>query len=218
MTFKGIGLDKLKDWVKAYVVEAGVLDAYPVGAIYVSTVATSPSELFGGTWEALEQGRVLIGQGTDYAAGSTGGEKEHAITAAEMPGHTHALGGSSSFSGSTGSAGSHSHTVRFLTPSSSADNWAGESVVANNSNGNAGFPAFFPRKQSQFTGTTYQSSNTVDSSNNPTTWSNTASGGSHSHSVSGTVTLSGNTGSSGSGEAVSLMQPYLAVYMWKRVA
>lgn len=29
------------------------LDAYPVGAVYTSTVSTSPADLFGGTWVAV---------------------------------------------------------------------------------------------------------------------------------------------------------------------
>ena len=29
------------------------LDAYPVGAVYTSTVSTSPASLFGGTWAAV---------------------------------------------------------------------------------------------------------------------------------------------------------------------
>lgn len=195
------------------------MDAYPVGAIYVSTVATSPSELFGGTWEALEQGRVLIGQGTDYAAGSTGGEKEHAITTAEMPGHTHALGGSSGVSGTTGTASSsHTHTVQFYQPPSSRSEWTGNTVSMTHPNGNCGFIGCLDRPQTEVTGEVWVSKST-NTTNNPEAYTKlTSSGSSHTHSFSGTVTLSGNTGSSGSGAAVSLMQPYLAVYMWKRVA
>lgn len=191
------------------------MDAYPVGAIYVSTVATSPSELFGGTWEVLEQGRVLIGQGTDYAAGSTGGEKEHAITASEMPAHNHALGGSSSFSGSTGSAGSHSHTVGALGDPTNGDIWDGTNNNAFKSDGWNAFPGFQNRLQTQHNSFSYRERPLKDGNHD---WYDVSSNGSHTHNISGTVTLSGNTGSSGSGEAVSLMQPYLAVYMWKRVA
>ncbi len=61
---------------------------YPVGSIYISTASTSPATLFGfGTWVAV-QGRVLVGAGTSdaaYAAGATGGESIHTLSAAELP-------------------------------------------------------------------------------------------------------------------------------------
>ena len=62
--------------------------AYPVGAIYISTVNTSPASLFGGTWEQLKD-RFLLGAGDTYSAGSTGGEAEHTLTDGEMPAHSH---------------------------------------------------------------------------------------------------------------------------------
>lgn len=76
-----------------------MLEIYPVGAIYTSTVATSPASLFGGTWEQLKD-RFLLGAGDSYAAGSTGGEAEHTLIKLEMPTHYHnayclGLGGSS---------------------------------------------------------------------------------------------------------------------------
>lgn len=68
------------------------LDAYPVGSFYFSQNSTSPATLFGGTWEQLEQGRVLLSQGTNYPAGSKGGEATHTLTVAEMPKHSHTRG------------------------------------------------------------------------------------------------------------------------------
>ena len=61
---------------------------YPVGAIYMSTVSTSPASLFGGTWEQLEN-RFLLGAGSSYSAGATGGEATHILTESEMPEHEH---------------------------------------------------------------------------------------------------------------------------------
>jgi hypothetical protein len=58
---------------------AGALAAYPVGAIFTSTVATSPSVSLGGTWVSFGAGRVLVGidsTDTDFdTAQETGGNK-----------------------------------------------------------------------------------------------------------------------------------------------
>ena len=69
---------------------------YPVGAIYISTVATNPNTLFGfGTWVAYATGRTLIGVDADQSefatAGSTGGTKTHTLSTAEMPAHGHTV-------------------------------------------------------------------------------------------------------------------------------
>lgn len=63
---------------------------YPVGAIYISTVSTSPAILFGGTWQQI-QGRFLLAAGGGYAAGGTGGAATHTLTAAELPAHSHGI-------------------------------------------------------------------------------------------------------------------------------
>ena len=69
--------------------------AFPVGSVYISTVATNPSTLLGyGTWASLGDGQMLV----NYKSGdadfgtllATGGEKKHVLTVAEMPLHQHA--------------------------------------------------------------------------------------------------------------------------------
>lgn len=75
------------------------LDAYPVGAIYLSVNSTSPATLFGGTWEQLEN-RFLLGAGSDYTAGATGGEATHTLTINEMPSHNHGFKRTTSATGS----------------------------------------------------------------------------------------------------------------------
>lgn len=83
---------------------------YPVGSIYISTVSTNPSELFGfGTWEAMPAGRVLLAQGKvetenythNFVAGETGGEFVHQLTVGEMPTHSHEA--------TTNTTGNHHH-------------------------------------------------------------------------------------------------------------
>jgi hypothetical protein len=53
---------------------------YPVGAIYMSVDPTSPSALFGGTWESLKD-RFLLGAGDTYSAGTTGGSADAVVVA-----------------------------------------------------------------------------------------------------------------------------------------
>jgi len=71
------------------------LDAYPVGTVYISVLQTSPQELFGGTWEAYGQGRVLAGKKDDdpdfNTPGHTGGAKSAVMTQAQLVGHEHQI-------------------------------------------------------------------------------------------------------------------------------
>ena len=73
---------------------------YPVGSIYLSTLATNPATLFGfGTWAAFGAGKVLVGQDTGDETfdvlEETGGSKDaiivshtHTATVTD-PGHIH---------------------------------------------------------------------------------------------------------------------------------
>lgn len=146
------------------------LTNYPVGSIYMSVNSTSPSTLFGGTWEAMPAGRVLLAQGTaswgTYNAGATGGEATHQLTVGEMPSHNH----------------------------SASSNWTGEhthGIQAQAQNGADNYISYF------------------ESVRNLRTFYTNSAGG-HSH----TITVNNN----GSSQAHNNMQPYLAVYMWKRTA
>ena len=67
---------------------------YPVGSIYISTVAGNPAARFGGTWVQIKD-TFLLSAGDTYNAGATGGEAEHLLTSSEMPPHTHKIGVSS---------------------------------------------------------------------------------------------------------------------------
>lgn len=63
---------------------------HPVGSIFQSTDATSPADLFGGTWEQVKD-VFLLAAGDSHEAGSTGGEETHTLTKAEIPDHAHTL-------------------------------------------------------------------------------------------------------------------------------
>jgi hypothetical protein len=71
-------------------VTAGLAAAYPVGAIFLSTVSTNPSTLLGfGTWVAYGTGRMLISADATYTAGSTGGSATTTLITANLPAHSH---------------------------------------------------------------------------------------------------------------------------------
>lgn len=65
-----------------------LLNAYPVGSIYLSVNSTSPASLFGGTWTQLKD-RFLLGCGDTYSNNKTGGAAEVTLTTNQMPKHRH---------------------------------------------------------------------------------------------------------------------------------
>ena len=78
------------------------LTVYPVGAIYMSVSNTTlPGDLFGGTWESIGQGRMLVGfddatenADTDFTtAEATSGSKAVTLSTANLPAHDHNIVG-----------------------------------------------------------------------------------------------------------------------------
>ncbi len=66
------------------------LKIYPVGAVYISTVNTSPATLFGGNWTAIGGGRVLqTVNGSSPAAGQNYSGNSRNITVGNLPSHNH---------------------------------------------------------------------------------------------------------------------------------
>ena len=66
---------------------------YQIGDIFLSFNDRNPSLKFGGTWELVAKGKTLVGVDTSdtnfNTVKKTGGEKNHTLTIAEMPQHTH---------------------------------------------------------------------------------------------------------------------------------
>lgn len=101
-----MALGELKNGIgpDAYAIYQQVLAAvverdHPVGSMYISENATSPAELYGGTWERIE-GRFIMGASDTYPAGSTGGEAEHS--------HAYAVTYISNYGGIVGGSGDYS--------------------------------------------------------------------------------------------------------------
>ena len=99
----------LKEYT-ALLIKSTKLLSWPVGSIYTSTKPTDPHELFGGTWEPI-QDTFLWCAGPEHAAGTTGGEEKHTLTVEESPQHTHKV---AAFTGGDGDIGEYD--ARFLSP------------------------------------------------------------------------------------------------------
>ena len=213
---------------------------YPVGSIYMSAVNVSPASFLGGTWQAIEQGRMLMAAGSSWQAGTTGGAAYHALTVAEMPAHDHSAvetaAGGHTHGASTGSAGAHSHSGS--TNSTGNHYHTGQTGAAG---AHAHNMNIFWFKNPQEGGACDSGSgqmaihnfNTstdgLHSHGFSTSWSgehahslSIASAGAHTHSVAiaaaGAHTHAITIGKTGSGAAFSILPPYIAVYMWRRTA
>ena len=86
-----MALGELKNGIgpDAYAIYQQVLAAvverdHPVGSPYISESATSPAELYGGTWERIED-RFIMGASDTYPAGSTGGSATKTIAKTNLP-------------------------------------------------------------------------------------------------------------------------------------
>ena len=143
------------------------LDYYPVGSIYISVTNTNPGTIFGGTWVAFGEGKTLVGVDTTQEEFDTvekaGGEKEHTLTIAEMPSHTHIQN-------------PHFHWVTSRMNSNGTE--AGSGFQINNRNGGSGSSNYYINS-SGTNNAGYQSGQSVGALN--TTATNQNTGGSETH-------------------------------------
>jgi len=177
-------------------VSAAVQAAYPVGSIYMNaSVSTNPGTLLGfGTWSVIASGQMLLGNGSGYTAGSTGGSATTTLYTANLPSHTHGASGLSASSSTSISINDPGHAHQIVDPTA---------YVFLGNNGNNGTSA----KGAGTSGPTY--TNTASA----TTGLN---GGNVTANT--TTSISGSTAAAGSGTAVTTISPYLVVYMWQRTA
>ena len=176
------------------------LAMYPVGSIYLSVNNVNPGTIFGGTWEQI-QDRFLLAAGNTYAGGATGGTASHTHTSAA---HTHTT---AEHTLTVSEIPSHRHTPsnydtagsetghkrQFTTNLSTGSDSVGRRTHATGSAGHV-----------------MSAKNSDDITSVPYT-SYVGGGGSHNHGNTGSTTPS-DTGSSSS------LPPYLAIYVWKRIA
>ena len=100
-------------WKKFKEYISSPLDAYPIGAYYISSSPTSPATLFGGTWVQVKDRMILAVGDTYNSAGLTGGSATTKLVVNNIPSHNHSCGttGNHSHTGTTSWGGEHTHTV-----------------------------------------------------------------------------------------------------------
>lgn len=154
--------------------------------------------------------RFIVGAGSTYSVGSTGGANSVTLTTAQIPAHNHSVtvnsGGSHNHSASTGSAGSHSHSGStnstgnhrhswiYRTGSGSATGYSSQPTTSGNGQSNSTQSLWTNNTGMQSTGS-HSHSLSINSNGAHTHTVSVASGGAHTHSAS-----SANTGGGGSHE------------------
>ena len=184
---------------------------YPVGSIYMSMSLTSPSSLFGGTWQRI-QSRYLMASDSTYTAGETGGNNDavvvshsHSASSEVDGGHSHSIsGGSHSHSGTASSAGKHYHDIGTNLGCGWSPGGNTDRLMYNKYANGRGPQEFFgilgggAHTHTLSINTSYSHSHTISSN------------GDHAHNV--------NIFSSGSSGTNKNMPEFIAVNVWKRTA
>ena len=176
---------------------------YPVGSLYWSSKSTNPATLFGGTWVQIKDRFILACGDTYTSSGATGGASSVTLSVSNMPTHSH------SFSWT----GNHTHSI--------TDSGHSHTGTTSTNGEHRHYFNYDPVTTSGGAGAVLNRGSSVQ-------WTNYA--GNHSHSFttdsantgisvnSATISISGNTSTSGSGTSFSILPPYVVKYCFERTA
>lgn len=166
---------------------------YPVGSIYMNVNNVEPSSIFGGSWERMPSGRMLVNSGDDFNLGQIGGEKEHRLTEDELASHSHDV---NNINGNTTS------TAKLVGKFSSSIRPNGDITDVPYRNGFG-----IVSKENEYR---IHAKDGVDSSPGR----NYVIDASHSHTVNLNISML----PSGKNQPHNNMPPYIVVNMWKRIS
>ena len=207
---------------------------YPVGSIYISTklsTTTAVATAIGGTWQAFGDGKVL--RSSTGTSEQTGGSSDVTLTTANLPSHTHTVTAtgtvSSTFKGTAVTSGNNSKTptasftgTSGTTTTDGAHTHSLKSTIMNTIPITSGaYNAVF------IAGTNTDLVNSAGAHSHSFTPSGTVtlSNTTHTHSVTAAGTVSSTfagtaatTTATGNGTSFSTIDPYITVYMYKRIS
>lgn len=146
----------------------------------------------------------------------------------KMNGHTHGLNSHThSFSATTGSGGSHKHNVEvYNSASGGGKDWrrfppsydGEQNTYGSNSYSDTGYIQSAGSHTHTVSGTTGANSGNTASTTSTGSFTGTAGTTGGTTSTGSFTGTAGTTGSKGSGQAVSIMPPYVVKYCWERTA
>jgi len=165
---------------------------YPIGSIYMNVNNVEPSTIFGGSWERMPSGRMLINSGDGFNLGQIGGEKEHRLTEDELASHSHDV---NNINGNTTS------TAKLVGKFSSSIRPNGDITDVPYRNGFG-----IVSKESEY-------GIHAKDGGNSSPGRNYVIDASHNH----TINLNINMLPSGKNQPHNNMPPYIVVNMWKRI-
>lgn len=177
--------------------EGNLQKFYPVGSVYMTFGNENPADLYGGTWEKVED-TFLMCSGSTYPIGTAGGNNEVLLGAENIP-SLNVTGKTNSFSGNTGSSGEHTHVAPdgsvFMAAKGGVQKWEIEPSLVNGTGAKWLWP-----------------------SEGYSSFVNVSSAGNHYHNFTiPELDLSGIY-TNNNLQSVDITNKYVTVNVWKRVA
>jgi len=198
--------------------DTGIIGTFPVGFMLFTSIAADPATYLGyGTWERRAEGRAIVGvdeADPDFAtAGLEFGEKEHTLTEAEMPAHTHVQDAHNH------TQDAHNHTQDAHDHVQDAHNHTqdahdhGQMVVNSANDGTAGV-----RGSSDPNDTQDGDTESVVATNQAATATNQAATATNQNATATNQAATAVNQSTGGGTAISLVQASFTCFIFERTA
>lgn len=170
---------------------------FPIGSIYITTTYATKEDVknvIGGIWEEYGNGKTLVGVDENNSnfnvVNNSGGKLTTTLVSDNLPNHTHTI---PSLSATTSKDGSHYHNVLW----------------------NGGSPVTITYESGTVKVLNINKFSWVNADADSGTWYQTNSAGAHTHTFK---TNENKTGNIGSATSFTNLEPYITVYMYKRIA